>query len=238
MASGAPPVDRPEDPGTSVSADGAPDVVEETDSPGDEQLVESRAAGAPWFTPSDVLEYLYCPRFLYYERVLGIPEHQELRLKVQLGRELHHDRAHSNVAYLRKKLGVVRKEIDVHLASERLRLSGRVDEVLFLENGEAAPLDYKFAEWDGRVYLNQRVQSLLYAAMIHECLGLTVSTGYVAYVRGAEHIEKLVFTPTDFLHAEAVLARMQGIVQSAHFPGATKTRNRCPDCCYRNICPR
>ena len=40
-------------------------------------------------TVSDALEYLFCPRFIFFERCLMIPEHQEKRYKVMKGRELH-----------------------------------------------------------------------------------------------------------------------------------------------------
>ena len=33
-------------------------------------------------TVSDALEYLFCPRFIFFERCLMIPEHQEKRYKV------------------------------------------------------------------------------------------------------------------------------------------------------------
>ncbi len=56
-------------------------------------------------TPTQVLEYLFCPRFVFFEECLMIPEHQELRLKVQLGREVHAKKAKINPDYLRKKSG-------------------------------------------------------------------------------------------------------------------------------------
>jgi len=62
-------------------------------------------------TVSDALEYLFCPRFIFFERCLMIPEHQEKRYKVLKGRELHEVREKVNRDYVRKKLNCVRKEI-------------------------------------------------------------------------------------------------------------------------------
>ncbi|MBI3891371.1 MAG: CRISPR-associated protein Cas4 [Candidatus Wallbacteria bacterium] len=196
------------------------------------------AAGKTWLTPSDVLEYLYCPRFLYYERVLHVRQHQELRAKVVYGRELHKRRERENVAYLQKKLGVVRKEVDVELHSADLGLSGRVDEVLFLSTGDAAPLDYKFAELTGRVYENLRVQSVLYALMIAERYGCNVGRGFLVYERSQHHIEELTYTLADFASARDILDRMRDVLMRAVYPGSTRWRERCKDCCYRNICPK
>lgn len=189
-------------------------------------------------TPSDVLEYLYCPRFLYYERVLGIPEHQELRQKVQMGRELHDRKERENASYLRKKVNVQEKRIDVELHSDRLGLSGRVDEVLLLADGEAAPLDYKFAEWSGVVYENHRIQSMLYGLLIEEAFSRDVSRGYLVFVRSQHHVEELSFTAVDRERAVTVLEEMHAILQRGYYPAATRWKARCPDCCYRNICPR
>ena len=54
-------------------------------------------------TATHLLEYLFCPRFTYFEYVLDIPEHQEKRFKVQKGREVHQKIRKINPDYLRKK---------------------------------------------------------------------------------------------------------------------------------------
>src|SRR5437016_2295926 len=93
-----------------------------------------------------VLEHLYCPRFTYFEYVLGVPERQGRRPLVQKGRDVHKEQRRTNPNYLRKKLGVVERKFDVPLASATLGVRGSVDEVLTLLDGSMAPLDYKFAE--------------------------------------------------------------------------------------------
>jgi CRISPR-associated exonuclease Cas4 len=47
-------------------------------------------------TITHVLEYLYCPRFTYFEYVLSVPERQERRWKVRRGREVHLERSKIN----------------------------------------------------------------------------------------------------------------------------------------------
>jgi CRISPR-associated exonuclease Cas4 len=189
-----------------------------------------------YLMPSDVLEYLYCPRFIYFERVLAIPQHQELRYKVQMGRELHNKRALTNRSYYRKKLGCVDKHIDVWMSSPKLHLKGRVDEVLFFDDGTAAPLDYKWAPWKGRVYENQRIQSVIYALLISENFNCEVNRGYICFVRRGQHVEELRFTPRDFSRVPEVVQDMLDIIQGERYPEGTSWKKRCPDCCYRNIC--
>ena len=44
------------------------------------------------FYPSQLIEYLYCPRFTYFEYVLRIPQYEDKFFKVQQGRELHDEK--------------------------------------------------------------------------------------------------------------------------------------------------
>jgi len=50
---------------------------------------------------------------------LDIPQYEESRFKVIKGREVHDEKRITNTEYLRKKLGVVKKEINVFIASKK-----------------------------------------------------------------------------------------------------------------------
>ena len=47
-------------------------------------------------TPSHIIEYLFCPRFTYFEYVLAIPQYEEKDYKVMRGRHLHDERLRFN----------------------------------------------------------------------------------------------------------------------------------------------
>jgi CRISPR-associated exonuclease Cas4 len=68
-------------------------------------------AGDTIITISDVLEYLFCPRFIYFIHCLAIPQHEESRFKVIKGREVHDEKRITNTEYLRKKPCVVKREL-------------------------------------------------------------------------------------------------------------------------------
>jgi len=192
--------------------------------------------GDVYLTPSDVLEYLFCPRFIFYGWVLKIPQHEELRFKVQEGREVHEKKTYQNPEYLRKKLGVIRKQVDVRMSSKSLHLSGKVDEVLFFADGTAAPLDYKFAEWKGRVFVNHKIQNILYGMLIRESFGCEVNRGYFVYLRSKSHLEEIRHAENDRRRAVLVLNEILEIIQKEKYPKGTSWRARCVDCCYKNIC--
>lgn len=186
-------------------------------------------------TPSDVLEHLFCGRFTYFERYLQLPEFQERREKVRRGREVHKDKETTNRAYLRKRLGVTDKRIDVTLVSPRLHLRGRLDEVLFFADGTAGPLDYKFAKYPGQVYTTLRMQSAIYGLLIAEHYQVPVRRGYLVYTRSRNHVEEIVYTQEDFHRLGEIVQEMLAVIQSGRLPKRAPPK-RCVDCCYRFIC--
>lgn len=62
------------------------------------------------YTATHLLEYLYCPRFTYFEYVLDISERQEKRFKVMKGRSVHESVIKTNRNYLRKSLMLLRNK--------------------------------------------------------------------------------------------------------------------------------
>ena len=193
--------------------------------------------GGPLFTATDVLEHVFCGRFTFFEHRLKLPEFQENRAKVVRGRELHAVREATNRAYLRKRLGVVRKEIDAYLLSPRHRLRGRVDEVLHLADGTAGPLDYKFAKAPpgGTVPRTLRLQSAVYALLIRATYGVPVRRGWVVYTRSGNRVVEIEYTSEDFAAVGTVVAEMTAVILSGRLPRRAPP-GRCHDCCYRRIC--
>ncbi len=76
--------------------------------------------GEASITASNLLEYLFCPRFTYFELYLGVPQHEEKRFKVERGRTVHDDKTRINSDYLRKKIGCIERKTSVYLASENI----------------------------------------------------------------------------------------------------------------------
>ena len=189
-----------------------------------------------YITPSEVIEYLYCPRFIYFMNCLEISQHEDQRYKVLKGREVHDERKRNNPDYVRKKLGCTSREMDVYLASDRYHLKGKVDEVLFLSDGTLAPLDYKYTEYKEGIYKTHRYQSILYALLIQDNYQQKVKCGYVCYIRSNSLIKEIPYTEKDFQSAQAAIAEILRITQRGYFPKRTPHRVRCVDCCYRNIC--
>jgi CRISPR-associated exonuclease Cas4 len=185
-------------------------------------------------TPSDIIQYLYCPRFIYFEKVLDIPQYEEKSYKAMRGRNLHDRKEKMNKDYLRKKLGVIEKYQEQYMTNNMLR--GIVDEVLILDDGKAAPLDYKFAQYKDKVYSTYKTQLACYAWLIEENFGLPVEKGFLVYTRSKS---KLVTVNLDrgFINdVKEKAGEIVDIIENNRFPKATRYKSRCRDCTYRNIC--
>jgi CRISPR-associated exonuclease Cas4 len=191
---------------------------------------------APMLTPSEVLEHVYCPRFTWFMNVQNIPQHEEKRFKVLKGREVHQRRETENKDYLRRKIGVVKRETGVYLASQRLRLRGIVDEVLWLKDETLAPLDYKYTEPQETVFKTHRIQVLIYGMLIHDVYEVAVTRGYVAYIRGGSKLLEVPVTDEAVGAVMKLVDEIFSIILTGRLPRRTPYRVRCADCCYKNIC--
>ena len=147
---------------------------------------------------------------------------------------MHELRALQNKEYLRQRIGVQEKRLDVYLTNGLLR--GEVDEVLFLQDGTAAPLDYKFAKWEEKLYDTYRTQLICYAWLIQENFALPVTRGYLVYVRSKNHLVEVPIVSGDVESIQAAANGIREIVQENRYPKGTKVRKRCGHCTYRNIC--
>ena len=190
-------------------------------------------------TPSHIIEYLYCPRFTYFEYVLAIPQYEEKDYKVMRGRHLHDERLERNKEYLRRRLGrpgapVTEKHLDQYLTNTMLR--GVVDEVLGFGDGTMAPLDYKFAEYKDRVYDTYRTQLYCYAWLIEENFGQPVNQGYLVYTRSNNRVVEVPITAEHKAEVRQAASAVFAIIDRNYFPKATKYKSRCLTCTYRNVC--
>ncbi len=185
-------------------------------------------------TPSQIIQYLYCPRFTYFEYVLRIPQYEDRHFKVQKGRLVHEEKARQNMEYLRRRIGVVKKELNLYLTNDLLR--GEVDEVLWLEDGSIAPLDYKYAKYEDKIYSTYKTQLYCYAWLIRSNFGIAVTRGYLVYTRSRNRLVEVSVDEKSVAAVEKAARSIGEIITQNKYPKATKNKKRCVTCTYRNIC--
>ncbi|AZO96387.1 CRISPR-associated protein Cas4 [Halocella sp. SP3-1] len=189
-------------------------------------------------TPSEVMEYLYCPRFIYFMSYLKISQHEKNRFKVIMGREVHKTKANINKNYLRKKIGVKEKLLEQKLYSKKYKIHGIVDEVLFLEDGTAAPLDYKFAKYKERTFSTHKYQAIMYGMLIEDNYNIKVNKAFLIYVRSRNLLKEIPINKETYQNVKTIIEEIINIIDKGYFPKGTKYKRRCSDCTYRNICIR
>ncbi|MDP4146885.1 MAG: CRISPR-associated protein Cas4 [Bacillota bacterium] len=190
-----------------------------------------------YVTPTDIIEFIYCPRFTYFMRNLGIRQYEEKRFKVQVGREKHLDKKQQNIKQIRKRIKGVSKEQEKYLVSKKYGLKGIVDEVYLLEDGTYAPLDYKFAEYKDKEFDTYKTQMAMYSLMLEEVYKTNVSKFFLVYLRSKNLLKEIEFD--DKLRKKCVkyLSDYKKVI-AGFYPKATASKARCIDCCYRNICEK
>lgn len=187
-------------------------------------------------TMSDVVEHLFCPRFTFFIHCLEIPQREGRLFKVLKGREVHKRREKSNIEYLRRELGVQRKETGVYLRSDQLHLRGIVDEVLFRGDGSASPLDFKYARYRKNLFKTHRTQSILFGLMIEEQFDTSSLEGFVCYTRSGSRVETIAFNEKNREEAVQLIGDILEVIQTGAYPRSAKGKAKCVDCCYRRIC--
>lgn len=185
-------------------------------------------------TPSHLIEHQYCPRYTYYEHVLRLPQFEEKYGKVMRGRQLHERRLRDNKGYLRRRIGVKARHDDCYLSMPGLR--GILDEVLELEDGTFAPLDYKFAHWKGRIPQTLRLQLTCYAMLVRHTFQAEVNRGYLVFTRSHNHLERIDITSDDEACVKKLIEEITGVITTGRYPRKTKNPTQCSTCTYRNIC--
>ncbi len=185
-------------------------------------------------SPSLLMEYWYCPRFIYFMEVLKIRQYEEKRLKVLIGREVHEKKA-LQPEYLRKKLGVVKQEKDVYLSAPGLGICGILDEILFFADGGISLLDYKFA-FNKHKFKTQFLQNVLYAMLIESHYHIPVAACYIVYTREKNEPVRYPITAKAKETVMESIKVVNRIVREGYYPPATPDRKKCGDCTYRRVC--
>jgi len=187
-------------------------------------------------TPSHIIEYLFCPRFTYFEYVLRIPQQEDKFYKVQKGRQIHENKTLQNADYLRERIGVIEKLQNQYLTNDYLR--GEVDEVLTLNDGTQAPLDYKFAQYKDKVYDTYKTQLYCYAILIEGNFGKEVNRGYIIYTRSKNRLIEVNITASNKDKVKKDAENIIDIISNNRYPKATRYKKRCITCTYRNVCTK
>jgi CRISPR-associated exonuclease Cas4 len=181
---------------------------------------------------TDLRQFLYCPRVVYYHHVA--PVERKVSFKMAEGRDAHLtlDGLERRRTLARYRLDEGERSFHVALSSERLGLSGVLDMAI---EGPAGlfPVEFKWTE--GAPMLGHKYQLAGYALLLEEARQRPVTSGFLALVPGRRLIE-VGLTESVRLHTRRLLTRVRRLIASRALPEPTVQRGRCVDCEFRNYC--
>jgi CRISPR-associated exonuclease Cas4 len=187
---------------------------------------------APTLRVSDLRQYHYCPRVVYYQYVL--PVDRTATYKMEKGKAAQDVIEGLEARRKLKKYGLKdgKRTFNPWIVSQDLGLSGRLD-LLIETDKERYPVDFKFTS--GRPYKNHLYQLGGYALILEANGGPPVTKGFVYLIKQGDAV---VFDLTeDLKHAcLKTLEQIREMIREEKFPGPPLRRAKCADCEYQNYC--
>jgi len=184
-----------------------------------------------FITVVDVRDYAYCPRVVYFTKVLHLRE--RVTEAMEYGRERHEE---PPLAPLVPKLKPVKVMRDVELTSRKLMLTGKVDLIVVTKHGEYVPVEVKWSEPQaGGPKRQHRVQLTAYALLIEDAFETTVKRAIVYYSRAGKLLQ-VALTDHDKRQVKQIVKRIYEVIRGEELPEVKKDEEQCADCGYRPYC--
>lgn len=181
---------------------------------------------------TDIKQYFYCPRILYYNYCMPAP--RVVTHPMQIGVVRHEVLSVFERRRSLKRYGIDTGERTYHVMLEAtmLGLSGVID-MLIVQKNQAFPVEFK--DTDQRMNLNAKYQITAYAMMVEECLGKKVNYGFFY------RIPKAIITPVPITPAlqkktKKSLQIMYALIREERLPAPTPHRTKCVECEFKRFC--
>jgi len=179
----------------------------------------------------DVLNFLYCPRIVFFERVL----HQR---QFQTYKQNHGIMKHSEFVAKAKRIMrdewklFEKRQYEVAVYSTVHGYKTVADSVMFSPAGDARVVQFKPKIPEFGVPFAWKVQMALEAIAAEETLEISCPYGYVApYEEGA--IARVEFDDKLRERSVAILEEVKALLMKEEMPEPTRFAARCRDCMYR-----
>ncbi len=184
------------------------------------------------FLVSDLRQYTWCPRIVYYHYCL--PDVRPLTFKMQAGLEAQASETLREARRSLSRYGLEEGERFVQLALEstRLPLRGRVDLAIRCAQ-EAIPVEYK--DSPGRSGEHIVLQLMAYALLLEELWALPARRGFIYFIP-ARRAREVALTAEWRLKVEQTLQAMDMMVRNETMPEPPKQRAKCRVCEFWRFC--
>lgn len=181
---------------------------------------------------SDVKQYFYCPRIIYYTYVC--PVDKKVTAKMNYGKEAHVelDRLEKRRVFKRYKLSEGERKFHTVLYSPRLGLEGKLD-MHIVSGKEIFPVEFKHTP--AGPSLNHKYQLITYAMLLEDKYECIVRYGFL-YLNQAKEVVPVEITPNARVFVKETLEKIREIITWERMPQRATRKRRCIDCEYRKYC--
>lgn len=181
---------------------------------------------------SDIRQYVYCPRIIYFNYVVPVPRH--VTFKMQKGQATHVDftAVEKRRSLAKYRLADGAKEFRVSLRSDRLGLVGTLDMLISGDNG-IYPVEFKSTF--GSLGIHHKYQLVAYAMMVEEARRRPIRAGFV-YLIPQKRIEKVIVDEGTRFYTKKLCTGIRNVIESGVLPAGTRRTGRCRDCEFKNYC--
>ncbi|NPV80777.1 MAG: CRISPR-associated protein Cas4 [Firmicutes bacterium] len=196
-------------------------------------LSELERPGQLQLRVTDVKQFVYCPRVVYFSYLL--PIEKKVTRKMEYGKEEHIelDRLEKRRTFRAYELtDDAERRFHVNLSSERLALSGVLD-MLLVQGNAYYPVEFKYTRRPPE--LNHKYQLMAYAMLLEDTVGKPVRAGFV-YVSEDRIAYPIDFTPNMRKFVREILASIREMIKREQMPHRARQKKKCVDCEFRRFC--
>jgi CRISPR-associated exonuclease Cas4 len=194
-----------------------------------------------YLTPTDIKQFVFCPRVTYFTRVLKMKP--ILGSQQEAGKKTHKKLKgleNRRKRFLKTKLpfSVKSRVFEEHLVSEKFGVRGVVDLLLTTTQDELIPVEFKMMRSNrGHVLMDHKYQLLLLGLLIEEAIGRIVRRGVIYYMKDNKAII-VVFSHSLKQRTKKLLSRIRTMILEEHLPNPRRECNRQSiGCGFADRCP-
>jgi CRISPR-associated exonuclease Cas4 len=189
---------------------------------------------------TDIKQYIYCPRIVYFDRVLHAApvfgsqqEDSREQHEAYVAKELRR----KDAVYYSSEFVGAEKLLFASLSSSRYGLQGNVDCIIKTAKGEYIPVEYKNMNSDrGRVCMQHKYQLVGYALLIEDNFDTVVKRAFVDYIPEGL-ILQFEITPTIKIFVKRILGHIRRIIKDEELPPIRIAKHKCTGGCgHKQTC--
>jgi CRISPR-associated exonuclease Cas4 len=188
------------------------------------------------FTVTDLKQYSYCPRVVFYTYCLPLLRPTTYKMESGVAAHERAEKREKRRTLAAYGLTEGKRHFDVWVASEELGLRGLVDLVIEVGEGperEWIPVDYK--QTSRRIGTHIRRQVAAYGMMLEETRDGCVRRGFV-YSLVTRRAEEIALTKRLRAQVREVVSAMRDMVVREVMPPPPRSRRPCVNCEFRRFC--